>query len=558
MGFFLCFLVQLHTQPIQRPLPPLGAEGGRKGGEDDMSSEAGDKAPAAAALRHAEKRRDACCPLADVIAACALSKWRTLVAEAAAAVPAETGESESGGRSGGRPVRLRYSGDLTLPQQTVVAALVRVRRRNRCDGGGAGGGNGDDVLDAAAEVECLTLGQGTKFLSRELLAGEGDASAGVEDEGADGALRTRVADSHAEVLARRALKLYLYAGGELLPDDELAFYTSSAPCGNSCVKKWAKNTTKGGPDTLPHPTFNVSQRREGQVAVLVKGEHLPTEDAERTPATNGLRVWSPSGVAAPVGTTPAAQFPAAALRTQGYVASCSDKMATWAVCGLQGGAYAALHPERCAALRAAYVVVGRKFGDATLRRALCCRLSAAKGVLPDGAVRHPLVLRTSLCLDESAYEGDEGAAFDSALCCWWAAPANGGACEGLRCVDGTTGLAPDGSQSPLSTRALAAVFRQRQEGKATAGDGGSVGYAAAKEASPQVELKRTLFSHPKLLSPYPSRRYVEPVRRARKVAASSSGEPAAAAATKTAAASSLEAAGPSSASLPLKRKHDEI
>eukprot|EP00754_Rhynchopus_humris_P046601 Rhum_TRINITY_DN6153_c0_g1::Rhum_TRINITY_DN6153_c0_g1_i1::g.19251::m.19251/K12968/ADAR, ADAR1; double-stranded RNA-specific adenosine deaminase len=511
-----------------------------------MSSEAGDNAPPAAAapLRHAEKRRDACCPLADVIAACALSKWRTLVAEAAAAVPAETEEGESGGR--GRPVRLRNSGDLTLPQQTVVAALVRVRR-NRCDD------DGGDALDAAAEVECLTLGQGTKFLSRELLAEEGDAGAGgADDEGTDSALRTRVADSHAEVLARRALKLYLYAGGELLPDDELAFYTSSAPCGNSCVKKWAKNTTKGGPDTLPHPTFNVSQRREGQVAVLVKGEHLPTEGAERTPATNGLRVWSPSGVAAPVGTTPAAQLPAAALRTQGYVASCSDKMATWAVCGLQGGAYAALHPARCAALRAAYVVVGRKFGDATLRRALCCRLTAAKGALPDGAVRHPLVLRTSLCLDESAYEGDEGAAFDSALCCWWAAPANGGACEGLRCIDGTTGLAPDGSQSPLSTRALAAVFRQRQEG-------GSVGYAAAKEASPQVELKRTLFSHPKLLSPYPSRRYVEPVRRARKVAAgSSSGEPAAVAATKAAAASSLEAAGPSSTSLPLKRKHDEI
>ena len=406
------------------------------------------------ALRHAEKPRDASCALADVIASCALSQWRTL-----SSLP--EGDSSIPGSNG-----------LKLARQTVVAALVSVTLPS------------DDPLDANAKVQCIAIGQGTKFLGPSFVA-SADASV--------------VVDSHAEVLAKRAFKRFLIGGGRLPEGAFLALYTSSAPCGNSCVKKWAKNSAKGV-DTLPHSAFNVSQRREGQVAVSVKGEHILHGEELPAPA-DGIRLWA-NGASAASGTTPASYLLEGVDggSRSPYIASCSDKIASWCVLGVQGSACRALLP---APVFPRYVVVGRKFGDATLRRALCCRLASHKPFQPH--VHHPLMLRTSLNLDDSVFSDNDGAQFDSPLCTWWCIGE-----ESLGCINGATGRTPEGGVSVISPQGL----REGWDGEGGGGDGGFATYEAAKEGAEDLAaLKGQLYSHPKLLFPYPSK-HCQPQQRA--------------------------------------------
>ena len=140
-------------------------------------------------IRHAEKRRNSTCALADAIAKAALDAWRSL--------------------------------DVRTSRQTVVAAIV-LQHQEKCT--------------------CLSLGAGTKTPSRAAVVA-----------GGDGALR----DCHAEVLAVRAFRRYLYAalqsngcaafektaaGVRLRPGAALFLYCSSAPCGNSTIRRWAKTT----------------------------------------------------------------------------------------------------------------------------------------------------------------------------------------------------------------------------------------------------------------------------------------------------------------------------
>eukprot|EP01063_Lacrimia_lanifica_P020661 TRINITY_DN27965_c0_g1_i1.p1 TRINITY_DN27965_c0_g1~~TRINITY_DN27965_c0_g1_i1.p1 ORF type:complete len:437 (+),score=116.66 TRINITY_DN27965_c0_g1_i1:51-1361(+) len=387
------------------------------------------------AVRHAEKPREASCAFADDVARAVLDKYRALLAG--------------------------FEGE--MPKQTVVAGVVAVA---------------DD-----GSMECLALGQGTKFLCPAALRAA-DAAGTVADV---------VRDAHAEVLARRGLKRLFLEGYVLAPGTRVAFYSSTAMCGNSCLKKWAKNSNKKV-DTLPHPPFHVSQRDAGQVAVTLKGEHLhpladeaPATPATPPPAADGMRVW-PNGVAAPIGTTPAAYTQHIdGAHMKHYTASCSDKLAQWCVLGLQGACN-----SNAGRVVPHWVVVGRKFGDATLRRALCCRVTTKFFK----EAHHPLMYCTAVPLDESVYEGDEGATFASPLCLWWTR----GRAQ-LEALDGTTGLTPDGTPSPLCRSALAALVH-------TAGGGESAdalaAYAARKAAATAYQtLKATLFTNTKLLAPYP-------------------------------------------------------
>ena len=97
------------------------------------------------AIRHAEKRRESTCRLADRVAAAAIRQWRALAPASGA--------------------------------QACVAAVVAVAA-------------GDDV-------KCLSLGAGTKLPPRAAVAADA------------GGLLLR--DCHAEVLAVRAFKRYLFA-----------------------------------------------------------------------------------------------------------------------------------------------------------------------------------------------------------------------------------------------------------------------------------------------------------------------------------------------------------
>ena len=428
-------------------------------------------------------RRTSSCIFADNIAKASIAAYNA----ALASVP-EPARSDAFG--GGR--------------QTVLAAVVAR----------------DERLDA---LRVVSLGAGTKFMSAVDI--EADAEAGA-----------RVRDSHAEVLARRGLKRFLYAqlaaeagrshrepspvatgrkrtregeepgsftapatepgsrsarddasqtwsvlerAGEryrVRPSVTFHLYTSSAPCGNATVKRWAKGAkerfvdglgafeTPPGSDDHGRPSW--SAVKEGQIAFLYKkdpgsaaSEELASEPSElrgtgalgtgigKEPVEIGTDTdvtekgkTSPRDVTEKV--TDVARFVPPGASTTGRVLTCSDKIATWSCVGLQGALLASLLAEP---VYLASVTVGRKFNQAILRRALCCRVhrfidpngaersaketeqraketEQAKGSSPSSSfgVRHPSVMCTAVPFDLGAYAEGEGAVFDrrEALA-WW-------------------------------------------------------------------------------------------------------------------------------------------
>lgn len=190
-------------------------------------------------------------------------------------------------------------------------------------------------------------------------------------------------DCHAEVLVRRAFKLWLInewiqiqtknedssfftlsATFKLVLKDGIKFflYVSSAPCGNACIRKWGQPKKEIfredlGPLQLPvdeHVVFHAHAKPEGQTALTYKG------------------VTS--------------------------IPSCSDKILKWNVLGLQGSRLR----ELCEfPLKADGIVIGRKFAHVHARRAFCCRLDT-KGVHPSirSNVHHPVLMCTAIKFDE--------------------------------------------------------------------------------------------------------------------------------------------------------------
>ena len=409
-------------------------------------------------------RRTSSCVFADNIAKASIVAYNAVLAS----VP-EPARSDAFG--GGR--------------QTVLAAVVAR----------------DERLDA---LRVVSLGAGTKFMSTVDI--EADAEAGA-----------RVRDSHAEVLARRGLKRFLYAqlaaeagrshrepspvatgrkrtrereepgsftapatepgsrsarvdasqtwsvlerAGEryrVRPSVTFHLYTSSAPCGNATVKRWAKGAkerfvdglsafeTPPGSDDHGRPSW--SAVKEGQIAFLYKkdpgsaasepseprGTGFGADKADETEkdVASGNRAIASGGGSGDVG-----RFVPPGASTTGRVLTCSDKLATWSCVGCQGALLTEVLTEP---VYLASVTVGRKFNQAILRRALCCRVhrfrdpngeperraketKQAKGSSPPSSfgVRHPSVMCTAVPFDLGAYAEGEGAVFDrrEALA-WW-------------------------------------------------------------------------------------------------------------------------------------------
>ena len=322
-------------------------------------------------IRHAEKRRNSTCALADAIAKAALDAWRSL--------------------------------DVRTSRQTVVAAIV---------------------LQHQGGCTCLSLGAGTKTPSRAAVVA-----------GGDGALR----DCHAEVLAVRAFRRYLYAaledngcdafektaaGVRLRPGAALFLYCSSAPCGNSTIRRWAKTTREvfrpelgTGPPPERHAPFKALT--PAQVALL--GKRRPDDDA----ADEGV----------PPGCAP---LDGDALRPH----CCSDKVARWCAVGLAG----ALLSRRVEGAALAGIVVGRKYCFEHARRAFCCRVPHLQ--------RHPALMGTGLLLDEGVYVDNDGADFRDGRCYAW--------CRGdarAEELDGSAGATAGGAPSTLCRAAFLERYR---------------------------------------------------------------------------------------------------
>ena len=376
-------------------------------------------------------------------------------------------------------------------KQTVLAAVVAR----------------DELMDA---LRVVSLGTGTKFMSAVDI--EADADAGA-----------RVRDSHAEVLARRGLRRFLYAqlalaskrsagpstgisrkrtrddddtgdgvttesargegddagpgpgsnpgsihgrgahstnyfddanwsvlepdgdGYRVRPSVTFHMYTSSTPCGNAAIKRWAKGAkekfTDGlGPFQTPpgseeHGSPSWSAVKEGQIAFLYKRDPgscvSPDGDTrgatELTGATDTTTTNATTGSmnAVPCECVPPSFVPPGTW-TSGRVLTCSDKLAVWSCVGVQGAALMS-RGMLTTPVYLASVTVGRKFNQAILRRALCCRMhrfeSERETCTKGGTgfeVRHPSVMCTAVPFDLGTYAEGEGAVFDrrEALA-WW-------------------------------------------------------------------------------------------------------------------------------------------
>ena len=357
---------------------------------------------------------------------------------------------------------------------------------------------------APAELRAVALGAGTKFMA--------DAAILKDRRG------ETVRDCHAEVLARRGLKLFLLrelrnaatgAGSDVLalnpasglyrlrPGVTLHMYSSSQPCGNCTLKRWAKGRKETfrpelGPGAWPpepHGKLCVMARGEGQVALLVKREGPEAGRVDDEDGGEGVSCGR-GGVLAPGTARPGSG--------EGCTMTCSDKIASWNALGVQGALLAlAMEP-----IYLASVTVGRKFSRAHCERGLCCRLQdfaprkvPALAALDPFQIRHPSMMCTAIKLDHGVYKGEGArASFDSRCLVW----ARGD--ERAELLEGASGLARgEGAAGRQLSRVckarlfgafkeLVSALKHRPELEALAGGT----YRAAKDGAAAYQAAKAL------------------------------------------------------------------
>lgn len=364
------------------------------------------------AVRAAEKKRVATDSFANEIASAAIQKYHEVV----------------------KFCKFRF-------QQTVMSAFV-VRYRDPCFK------DRDRFL-----MKVVSIGVGTKFLSKTLIE---------EDVGG-----LRVKDLHGEVLAHRAFKAFLYRQIEhciqardsiifepfldedaslnciapmckLKEDVTFHFYSSSQPCGNACLKKFAKSS-KPTFRMLPKNVIPVDDHGEKHFSALDRGE-----------IEFLLKGGGGKGNSFVDGTHRVNE----AIGDRSYIHTCSDKILRWNVCGLQGSLLYnfledAVHLKTC--------TFGRKYGKVFNERALCCRMQkimgGEKGPLRS-QLNHPAMLCSDIKFDSSVYQGQQQAFFNEKRCLFWCYGD-----QGATVLDGSTGKIYDSNEScAISKRGFANMF----------------------------------------------------------------------------------------------------
>jgi double-stranded RNA-specific adenosine deaminase len=325
------------------------------------------------AVRSAEADRLSSCKFADAVALAAINKYREAC-------------SDELRRSYKQTVLAAFV--LQVPKYAPPAASLDLSH-----GVAESGGRG------AMALEVVSLGVGTKFLNAQQLLAYGSLPMGA----------AFLKDMHAEVLAKRGFQRFLLqeclVAIKSITDGtvrssyiecidvltmELRFregitvhlYSSSQPCGNASIKRWAKGKV---PTQYPelseqeyplevHPILHLTAVHEGQVLPLAKGcitaGIVGLESKGGDVLTDSL-IADIEAKALKIehlpGTYPACLWP---LRTG--IMSCSDKIAKWNALGVQGSLLSGVLSRP---IYLSTCVVGRKYSHAHLCRALCCRVS---------------------------------------------------------------------------------------------------------------------------------------------------------------------------------------
>ncbi|XP_023930977.1 adenosine deaminase domain-containing protein 1, partial [Lingula anatina] len=250
-------------------------------------------------------------------------------------------------------------------------------------------------------VAAFVVKRGEADSGQVVALGTGSLSITGEQLSADG--RT-VNDSHAEIIARRALVRYFhrelksfyegntvhsifeerYKGAPLLTLKDyitIHLYISTAPCGDAALF----SARSGTPPPLSHeeweliqsgahyPTFETSDHGVARTKIEGGEGTIPTEKDQLTTQTwDGIKSGQQR------------------LRSM----SCSDKILKWNVLGLQG----ALFSNFLEPVYVSSVTLGNLYDHGHATRAFCCRLEGIIRDLPEGyCVNHPYIGRTTHC-----------------------------------------------------------------------------------------------------------------------------------------------------------------
>ena len=315
-------------------------------------------------MRSAESFRSSTCHFADKVADASINEFRKVC-----------------------PENLSY-------QQTVIASVVLL-----------------STVGTELSFRVVALGVGTKYLSHR--AYETHSFSGQQ-----------IRDCHAEVLARRAFLKFLqdqvyrsfdewlrpskyeikyrksiFSLGQngllvIKPGHSFHFYSSSQPCGNATIKRWAKSKSSEffntpvqiiPPELFCHERLLVTARQEGEVSILLKrdcsgsrklnltedGGGYQTAEHVRVEMSSSDNIMKNEMSPAISPTTPVICPPGTATvdSGEGFLMTCSDKMAKWNAIGVQG----ALLSNFFEPVYMASVTVGRKYSRRHCERALCCR-----------------------------------------------------------------------------------------------------------------------------------------------------------------------------------------
>ena len=321
-------------------------------------------------MRSAEKDRISTCLFSDRIAKASIAKYREI------------------------------TGHTLIDLQTVIAAVL---------------------IQKGDSLEVVSIGSGTKFLT-------------VSDSPPGSVIR----DLHAECLARRAFNRFLIDQistdseyvifeneiSKAIDDCKIHFYVSSQPCGNACIRKWAKSQKEvyDESDILPiqnHSGFSAHAIKEGQCALTFKKDST-VHDYESELLPDGV-VWWKAG-------------------THGIL-SCSDKIAIWNASGFLKRELVPYFQR----INLSSITVGRKFVREHARRAFCCRLSGSKLT----ALNHPVIMCSAEKLDHSVIDTSvNGRAIFEPKCFMWSKG------RSVEQIHHKTGLRNDGSCSAYSSESL--------------------------------------------------------------------------------------------------------